>query len=188
MDSEAKPWSAIGGWLLHHSDRGCHLLGLSTRLEDAGYRMFDGRTGNCYDNAAMEQFFWSLKHEWTNHEQYQDREDARLSVFKYIETFYNPVRLHQALTRLAPLLVSCYRSTRALKLLFREREGATAVEYALLISFTLLVCIGGIRTLGNAVSGVFEQPLSSDSAKAGVAPAARAAVSPGTPRMNSRRP
>ena len=68
------------------------------------------------------------------------------------------------------------RSTSAVKVLFRERDGASAVEYALFISFVLLVCIGVIRTLGNAVSGVFEQPLSGDS-KAGAAPAARAAVS-----------
>ena len=45
------------------------------------------RTGCCYDNAAMERFFWSLKHEWTNHESFATLEDARLSVFKYIETF-----------------------------------------------------------------------------------------------------
>jgi Flp pilus assembly pilin Flp len=72
--------------------------------------------------------------------------------------------------------------------LFRERDGATAVEYALLISFAFLVCIGGIQSLGSAVSGVFKQPLSGDSAKAGVAPAARGAVSPGTPRVKTRRP
>jgi len=52
------------------------------------------RTGCCYDNAAMERFFWSLKHEWTNHEQYADLADARIGVFKYIETFCNSSRLH----------------------------------------------------------------------------------------------
>jgi putative transposase len=55
------------------------------------------RTGNCYDNAVMERFFWSLKHEWTNHHEYTDEEAARVAVFKYIETFYNTVRLHQTL-------------------------------------------------------------------------------------------
>ncbi len=45
----------------------------------------------------MERFFWSLKYEWTNHESYEDLEDARLSVFRYIETFYNSERIHQAL-------------------------------------------------------------------------------------------
>ena len=47
------------------------------------------RTGCCYDNAVMERFFWSLKHEWTNHASYENLEAAELSVFKYIETFYN---------------------------------------------------------------------------------------------------
>ena len=60
------------------------------------------RTGNCWDNAVMERFFWSLKYEWTNHAQFADLQDARLSVFKYIETFYNPVRIHQTLGYLSP--------------------------------------------------------------------------------------
>ena len=66
------------------------------------------RTGCCYDTAAMERFFWSLKHEWTNHTTYTDLDDARLSVFKYIETFYNPVRLLQTLGYLSPSLSSCH--------------------------------------------------------------------------------
>jgi len=55
------------------------------------------RTACCYDNAAMERFFWSVKHEWTHHETFANLEEARLSMFKHIETFYNPVRLHQTL-------------------------------------------------------------------------------------------
>jgi putative transposase len=45
---------------------------------------------------------WSLKHEWTNHLSYANLEDARLSVFKNIETFYNTVRIHQTLGYLSP--------------------------------------------------------------------------------------
>ena len=60
------------------------------------------RSGSCYDNAAMECFFWSLKHEWTNHESFENLAAARLSVFKYVETFYNPVRLHQTLGYQSP--------------------------------------------------------------------------------------
>lgn len=55
------------------------------------------RTGNCYDNAVMERFFWSLKQEWTNYHSFENLDDARLSVFKCIETFYNAVRIHQTL-------------------------------------------------------------------------------------------
>jgi putative transposase len=44
---------------------------------------------------VAERFFWSLNHEWTKHDTFHDLEAARLSVFKYVEIFYNPVRLHQ---------------------------------------------------------------------------------------------
>ena len=60
------------------------------------------RTGCGYDNAVMERFFWSLKHEWTNHESFHRMEESRLSVFRYIESFYNPRRLHQTLDYLSP--------------------------------------------------------------------------------------
>ena len=60
------------------------------------------RTGCCYDNAAMERFFWSLMHEWTNHATYHNLEDVRRSVFQDIETFYNSVRLHQTLGDMSP--------------------------------------------------------------------------------------
>ncbi len=60
------------------------------------------RTGCCYDNAVMERFFWSLKHEWTNRQMFADREAARWSVFPYIETFYNPHHLYQTLGYRSP--------------------------------------------------------------------------------------
>ena len=46
--------------------------------------------------------FWSLIHEWTNHHHFADLHEARLSVFKYVETFYNPLRIHQTLGYLSP--------------------------------------------------------------------------------------
>ena len=55
------------------------------------------RTGCCYDNAVMERFFWSLKHEWTKFESFENMDQVRESVFKYIETFYNRLRIHQTL-------------------------------------------------------------------------------------------
>ena len=92
------------GTLLHHSDRGCQYTSEAYQriLKTLGIQCSMSRTGCCYDNAVMERFFWSLKHEWTNHERFADLQSARLSVFKYIETFYNPVRLHQTLGFLAP--------------------------------------------------------------------------------------
>ena len=93
-----------GKQLLHHSDRGCQYTSDAYRhtLRTLGITCSMSRTGDCYDNAAMERFFWSLKHEWTNHENFADLQEARLSVFKYIETFYNPVRIHQTLGYLSP--------------------------------------------------------------------------------------
>lgn len=89
----------LGSQLLHHSDRGCQYTSDAYQqlLRSLGIECSMSRTGSCYDNAAMERFFWSLKHEWTNHESFQDLAQARLSVFQYIETFYNPHRLHQTL-------------------------------------------------------------------------------------------
>jgi putative transposase len=93
-----------GKQLLHHSDRGCQYTSdaYQTLLGTMGITCSMSRTGNCYDNAAMERFFWSLKHEWTNHQSFHNLADARLSVFKYIETFYNPKRLHQTLDYKSP--------------------------------------------------------------------------------------
>jgi len=88
-----------GGRLLHHSDRGCQYTSdaYQRTLTTLGIECSMSRTGCCYDNAVMERFFWSLKHEWTKHERFANLESARLSVFKYVETFYNHVRIHQTL-------------------------------------------------------------------------------------------
>jgi len=93
-----------GPQLLHHSDRGCQYTSdaYQQTLRTLGIQCSMSRTGCCYDNAVMERFFWSLKHEWTNHERFHNLEDARLSVFRYIETFYNSERLHQSLEYLSP--------------------------------------------------------------------------------------
>ena len=93
-----------GRQLLHHSDRGCQYTSdaYQKTLQALGIECSMSRRGCCYDNAVMERFFWSLKHEWTNHERFANLEEAKLSVFRYIETFYNPVRLHQTLKYLSP--------------------------------------------------------------------------------------
>jgi len=85
--------------LLHHSDRGCQYTSdeYRTILRTLGITCSMSRTGCCYDNAVAERFIWSLKQEWTNHETFENIEEARLSVFRYIETFYNTERIHEAL-------------------------------------------------------------------------------------------
>ena len=88
-----------GNQLLHHSDRGCQDTSdaYQQTLRRLGIECSMSRTGCCYDNAAMERFFGSLKHEWTNQRTYNNLEDVRRSVFLYIESFYNPMRRHQTL-------------------------------------------------------------------------------------------
>jgi putative transposase len=85
--------------LLHHSDRGCQYTSedYQTTLRALGITCSMSRSACCYDNAVMERFFWSLKHEWTNFESYADIEEARLGIFRYIETFYNTQRIHPTL-------------------------------------------------------------------------------------------
>lgn len=85
--------------LLHHSDRGSQSTSddYQQTLRMLNITSSMSRTGCCYDNAVMERFFWSLKHEWTKFENFADINQARQSVFGYIETFYNSKRIHQTL-------------------------------------------------------------------------------------------
>ena len=55
------------------------------------------RPGNCYDNAAMESFWSSLKRELVHRCQFAIRAAARAAIFEWIEVFYNRERLHSAL-------------------------------------------------------------------------------------------
>ena len=61
------------------------------------------RRGNCYDNAAMESFFSSLKKEKTRGKNYNTREELKTEIFDYIEVFYNKVRRHSYLNYLSPV-------------------------------------------------------------------------------------
>ena len=61
------------------------------------------RTGNCYDNAAMESFFATLKGELVRQQHYATQAQAKDSIFEYIEVFYNRQRCHSANGYLAPL-------------------------------------------------------------------------------------
>ena len=60
-------------------------------------------TGSCYDNAITESFFGSLKMELVHHCQYKNRAEARSSLFRYIEGFYNRQRIHSAIGYLSPI-------------------------------------------------------------------------------------
>ena len=62
-----------------------------------GIRTSTGRTGICYDNAAAESFFGTLKNEMYYRQDFPDRARARFAVADYIEVFYNRKRLHSTL-------------------------------------------------------------------------------------------
>ena len=61
------------------------------------------RSGNVWDNAAMESFFSSLKIERTQRKVYRSRDQATADVFDYIERFYNPKRRHSTIGYLSPM-------------------------------------------------------------------------------------
>ena len=61
------------------------------------------RKGDCWDNAPMESFFHTLKTELVIHCDYKTRDDARASLFHYMEVFYNRQRRHSSIGYEAPL-------------------------------------------------------------------------------------
>ena len=63
-----------------------------------------GRRATCYDNAAMESFFHTLKVELVHRERYITRRMAKSSIFEYIETYYNRQRKHSAIGYRIPML------------------------------------------------------------------------------------
>jgi transposase InsO family protein len=96
-------WSAAPG--LHHSDRGSQYASAEFRrlLARHGSRPSMSRTACPYDNAVMESFFATLKTECFGDRVPKNRAEAQALRFDYIETFYNPQRLHSALGYLSPL-------------------------------------------------------------------------------------
>ena len=71
--------------LLHHSDRGVQYAGEDYQhlLASNGMICSMSGKGDCWDNAAMESFWGTLKTELVNHQQYATREQARQSIFEY---------------------------------------------------------------------------------------------------------
>ncbi|HJY90177.1 MAG TPA: IS3 family transposase [Candidatus Acidoferrum sp.] len=91
--------------LLHHSDRGSQYTSeqFQKLMADHGVVCSMSRSGNVWDNAAMESFFSSLKTERTGRKTYRTRDEARADVFDYIERFYNPKRRHSTIGYLSPM-------------------------------------------------------------------------------------
>ena len=92
------------GDLIHHSDRGSQYASDDFQqllMENRITVSMSGR-GNCYDNAMMESFFATLKTELIHQQHYMTTEQARQSIFEYIEVFYNRKRLHSSLGYVSP--------------------------------------------------------------------------------------
>jgi putative transposase len=93
-----------GEGLVAHSDRGSQYASEHYRGVLAGHGIVCSmsRRANCWDNAPMESFFASLKKELTRGEIFATREEARASLFEYIEVFFNRTRRHSSLGYMSP--------------------------------------------------------------------------------------
>jgi transposase InsO family protein len=90
---------------LHHTDRGYQYASAEYRRLIAARRLEASmsRAGNCYDNAAMESIWSTLKNELVHRQTFATRAHARAAIFGYVEVFYNRQRLHSAHNRKSPV-------------------------------------------------------------------------------------
>ena len=90
--------------LLHHSDRGVQYASdeYQQMIRANGIECSMSRTGDCYDNAAAESLFATLKRERINAKHYETLEEAKADLFEWIEVFYNRQRRHSALGYMSP--------------------------------------------------------------------------------------
>lgn len=91
--------------LMHHSDQGSQYASENFQRMLAAHDITCSmsRKGDCWDNAAMESFFSTLKIERVYRRRYLSREEARADIFDYIERFYNPKRRHSTLSGMSPV-------------------------------------------------------------------------------------
>ncbi len=92
------------GGLIWHTDQGSQYASESHRsiLKDHGIIQSMSKKGDCWDNAVAESFFKTLKTELTNHYQFNNQQEAKNTIFEYIEVFYNRIRTHSANNYLSP--------------------------------------------------------------------------------------
>ena len=94
----------VSGVILH-SDRGSNYASVDYQKMLVRYNIIPSmsRKGDCWDNAVMESFYHSMKTEWMNFEDYRTRDEARSSLFAYIEMFYNRRRRHSSINYMTPM-------------------------------------------------------------------------------------
>lgn len=95
----------VEGSVIFHSDRGSQYTSHAFRQYclDHGILPSVGRTGICYDNAAAESFFATLKKELVNLFSWPTIADVRVAVIEYIEIYYNRKRKHSKIGNLTPV-------------------------------------------------------------------------------------
>ncbi len=91
--------------LVFHADRGGQYRGhqMELLLLGHGIHLSLGRRGDCYDNAAMESFFSTLKSELVNRIEFETEMEARRRIYDYIEVYYNRQRRHTTLNYQTPV-------------------------------------------------------------------------------------
>ena len=97
-------WQRRPEKVIHHSDHGTQYTSLAfgARCSQVGVRPSMGSVGDCYDNAMCESFFASLECELLDRHRFRTQAEARMGVFEYLESWYNPRRRHSALGQLSP--------------------------------------------------------------------------------------
>ncbi len=90
---------------IHHTDRGSQYCSHDYQklLRQHGFKVSMSGKGSCYDNAAVETFFKTIKAELIWRRSWPTRRAAELAIFEYINGFYNPRRRHSALGWKSPL-------------------------------------------------------------------------------------
>ena len=98
-------WQRRPDNVIHHSDQGSQYTSIAfgLRCQQAGVRPSMGSVGDCFDNAMCESFFATLECELIDRTIFRTHAQARMAIFEYIESWYNPRRLHSALGYLSPV-------------------------------------------------------------------------------------
>ena len=91
--------------VVHHSDHGTQYTSIEfgLRCKEAKVRPSMGTVGDAYDNAMCESFFATLECELLDRRRFATKAEARMSIFEFIEGWYNPTRRHSGLGRISPI-------------------------------------------------------------------------------------
>lgn len=102
--------------LIFHSYRGSQYAAYDyqDKLKENGISQSMSAKGDCYDNACMESFFTTLKKELVYRRRFKTREEAKLAIINYIETWYNSKRCHSSLDYMSPMEYEKYQKNNRL--------------------------------------------------------------------------